>query len=62
MLYLTLAPALAAPTKFYKASVHHPIKGLPSTFNVADAPASQKLFGLNSTNIGAVRRNSLHSN
>ena len=49
---LTLT-AFAAPTKFYKASVHHPIKGLPSTFNVAAAPASQKLFGLNSTNIGA---------
>ena len=55
MLSLTLT-GLSLPT------LHLPLKGLSTTFG--SAPASQKLFGLNSTNIGsvcAIRRNSARS-
>ena len=46
MLSLTLS-GLSLPT------LHLPLKGLSTTFG--SAPGSQKLFGLNSTNIGAAR-------
>ena len=46
MLSLTLS-GLSLPT------LQLPLKGLSTTFG--SAPASQKLFGLNSTNIGAAR-------
>ena len=45
MLSLTLS-GLSLPT------LQLPLKGLSTTFG--SAPASQKLFGLNSTNIGSV--------
>ena len=47
MLSLTLS-GLSLPT------LQLPLKGLSTTFG--SAPASQKLFGLNSTNIGAPRQ------